>query len=134
MVVKTQPVTERETAEREIPKSPFNAPHVMVLAEVQGSDPSRVHRIVQPETILGRGETADIEIEDDEVSKHHCVVRVTGAVFSVVDLGSLNGTSVNFRNLRPRVAQRLRNLDVIRIGETRLLFLSGRFKDRATGS
>ena len=133
MVVKLQSPA-KETAEREVRKPPFGAPHVLVLAEIEGSDPRRVYRIAQPETVLGRGETADIEIDDEGISKQHCSIRVSGSVFSIVDLGSLNGTIVNARPLRPDVIQRLRSLDEIRIGETRLLFLSGRFKERTGDS
>jgi pSer/pThr/pTyr-binding forkhead associated (FHA) protein len=130
MVVKVSLPADGETAEREIHKPPFGAPNVLVLAVIEGADTTGVHRIVQPETVLGRGETADVEIDDDEISKRHCAIRVSGSVYSIVDLGSLNGTIVNCRRLRPDVIQRLRNLDEIQVGDTRLLFLSARFTDR----
>jgi pSer/pThr/pTyr-binding forkhead associated (FHA) protein len=67
-------------------------------------------------------------IEDDLVSKVHCKVRVDGAVCTIVDVGSRNGTSVNGRRLSKDVAQRLRNLDEIEVGSHRLMLLAGRFR------
>ena len=113
--------------ERERP-APFGAPHVFVLVMVQGDDPTAVHRIVRPETILGRGVEAHIVLEDDLVSKVHCKVRVDGAVCTIVDPGSRNGTTVNGRRLSKDVAQRLRNLDEIEVGSHRLMLLTGRFR------
>ena len=129
MSVKTKPPLTRETAEREIKRPPFGAPQVMVLAVVEGNDNSAVYRINQAQTVIGRGDEADLSVLDDEVSKRHCAIRVEGTVVSLVDLGSLNGTLINGRPMRAEIVQRLRHLDEVRIGDTRMLFLSGRFKD-----
>jgi len=118
------------TAEREVRRPPFGAPHVFALAVVDGGDQDRVWRIVKPDTIIGRGEHADVDIDDQEASKQHCMIRVNGSVVMVVDMESLNGTLLNERPLREHVAHRLRHLDEIRIGGTLLLFMSGRFKSR----
>ncbi len=130
MSVKTKAPLIRETAEREVSKPPFGAPHVMVLAVVEGDDNGLAYRINQAQTVIGRGDVADIQVIDDEVSKRQCTIRVEGSVISLVDLGSLNGTLINGRPMRAEVIQRLRHMDEIQIGNTRLLFLSGRFRDR----
>ena len=108
--------------------APFGAPNVFVLVVVEGNDPAGVHRIVRTETILGRGDEAHLSIDDDQVSKVHCRVRVEGSVCTIVDPGSRNGTSLNGRRLQKDVAQRLRNLDEIEIGSHRFLLLAGRFR------
>ena len=110
--------------------APFGAPYVFVLVVIDGDDPSAVHRISRTETVVGRGEENHLPIPDEEVSKVHCRIRAEGAVCTIVDPGSRNGTSVNGRRLAPNVAQRLRNLDEIEIGSHRLLFLSGRSRAR----
>ncbi|MGH9868481.1 MAG: FHA domain-containing protein [Candidatus Polarisedimenticolia bacterium] len=110
-------------------EAPFGAPHVFVLAVIDGDDPSAVHRITRAETILGRGEESHVAIEDEQVSRVHCRLRVEGSVCTLMDTGSRNGTSVNGRRIVANVAQRLRNLDEIRVGSHRLLFLCGRFND-----
>ena len=61
------------------------------------------------------------------VSTNHCAIRVDGPVCTIRDLESLNGTRYNGRPLKPGVAQRLRHLDQIQIGNTHLLLLMGRF-------
>jgi len=122
--------TDSRTAEREVRRPPFAAPHVFTLAVVDGGGHDRIWRIVRPETVIGRGEHADIDIGDQEASKQHCMIRVNGPVVTVVDMKSLNGTLLNERPLRENVAHRLRHLDEIRIGGTLLLFMSGRFKGR----
>jgi len=120
-------MAERETTEHHTPRPPFGAPHVFVLAVVDGEDPHGVHRIDRPETVFGR-EGADVVIEDDEISKRHCLVRVDGPVCTLTDLGSLNGTKLNGRPMRDGVAQRLRHLDEIQVGTTRLFLLVGKFR------
>lgn len=121
--------TGQPTARRTPPRRPFAAPHVYVLAVVEGSTPHGVHRVTAAETVIGRGEDADFTLDDTEVSKRHCQVRVDGPTCHLLDLGSLNGTRLNGRETRPGVAQRLRHLDEIQIGGTRLLFLGGRFSE-----
>ena len=124
----------RETTEHQIPRPPFGAPHVWVLAVIDGADPQFVYRLGRAETVIGRDGEADLAIDDREVSKKHCVLRVEGPVCTLTDLGSLNGTLLNGRLLRNGVAQRLRHLDEIQIGTTRLFLLAGKFRPPAKRS
>jgi predicted component of type VI protein secretion system len=117
-----------QTAKKVVRKSPFAFPHVFVLAVVDGEDPTPVHRLERAETVLGRGADCQFTIADDEISKRHCSIRVDAGVCTLVDMGSLNGTELNGRIMRPGMTQRLRHLDEIRIGGTRLVFLTGRCK------
>jgi pSer/pThr/pTyr-binding forkhead associated (FHA) protein len=116
------------TADGKRREAPFGAPYVFVLLVTDGDDPKIAHRIVQPETLIGRGAENHFTIEDEQVSKLHCKLRVEGSVCTIVDCGSRNGTSVNGRRLVANVAQRLRSLDEIEVGSHRLLLLSGRFR------
>src|SRR5439155_22582921 len=94
---------------------PFGAPYVFVLLVMDGADASAVHRIVRQETVVGRGAENHLAIEDDQVSKVHCKIRVEGPVCTLVDAGSRNGTRINGRRLAANVAQRLRHLDEVDI-------------------
>jgi pSer/pThr/pTyr-binding forkhead associated (FHA) protein len=116
--------SEQETRERRVETPPFAAPRVFVLAAMAGPDPQRVHRIDRPETIVGRGEDADLRLEDDEVSQRHCLLRVDGGRCHLVDLESRNGTIVNSRPLPAPRSERLRHLDEIQLGRTRFVFLA----------
>ncbi len=122
---------ESKTVERQIKRAPFAAPHVFALAVIDGRDVASIHRLNTAETVIGRGGGVDIAIDDDEISKNHCVIRVDSGVCSIIDLKSLNGTQLNDRPLRDGLAQRMRHLDEVQIGDTRLLFLCGRFKQVA---
>ena len=120
-----------ETTEHQERRPPFGAPHVWILAEVDGEHPEAVHRLVQYETVIGRGEGAHIALPDESVSKRHCLLRLEGPVCTVQDLQSLNGTLVNGRKMRGETAVRLRHLDEIQVGETRLFVLTGAFRRNA---
>jgi pSer/pThr/pTyr-binding forkhead associated (FHA) protein len=120
--------TDSKTAERERRRPPFGAPYVWVFAVIDGDQPNAVHRLAQYETLIGRGDGVQIELNDDQVSKRHCLVRVEGPVCTILELGSLNGTQVNGRKMRDETALRLRHLDEIQIGATRLIVLHGAFK------
>src|SRR5262245_26691684 len=124
---------EAGTAEREDRRPPHGTPHVWVLAVIAGRNPAAVYRLAQYETIIGRScEEVSIALDDDdEVSKRHCLLRVEGPVCTIQDLGSLNGTRINGRRMREGTAHRLRHLDEIQVGTTRLFVLTGRFKPRA---
>jgi pSer/pThr/pTyr-binding forkhead associated (FHA) protein len=117
-----------ETVDERTREVPFGAPHAFVLVVVDGDDATAVYRITRTESVLGRGEEADIAIEDEQISKQHCRIRVEGSVMTIADLGSRNGTSVNDRRLPANVAQRLKNLDEIEVGSHRLLLMTGRFR------
>jgi pSer/pThr/pTyr-binding forkhead associated (FHA) protein len=107
---------------------PFGAPFVVALAVVDGADLTAIHRLGQTETIVGRGTEADFSLTDPSVSKRHIAVRVEGGVYTLVDLESLNGTILNERRLGKGARERLKHLDEIRIGDTRLLFIASRFR------
>ena len=73
-------------------------------------------------TSAGRHPDSDIFLDDVTVSRRHAEFRREGGVFTVRDVGSLNGTYVN----RERVeSATLANADEVQIGKFRLVFLSG---------
>jgi Protein of unknown function (DUF3662)/FHA domain len=70
-------------------------------------------------TVIGRSSGCDIVVDDPNVSRRHAEIRRLGAGYSLVDLGSTNGTEVNGQ----RVGETsLMNGDVIGVGTTRLTF------------
>jgi two-component system response regulator AtoC len=54
------------------------------------------------EHVIGRGADADIRVDEESVSRRHVMLTV-GEVVTLVDLGSLNGTRVRERTLKPGV-------------------------------
>ena len=64
------------------------------------------HPLEPPGLVIGRGTRADLRIDDPGVSRRHAEFRVqpatrpAGALVSIVDLGSTNGTLVNGRRVQ----------------------------------
>jgi adenylate cyclase len=77
---------------------------------------------VRKTAIIGRLPSCDFRVDDSEVSKEHCVVVRVGNDYIVRDLDSSNGTFVNNRRVRD---QKLRDADVISIGNTCIAFDRG---------
>src|SRR3954464_10376577 len=73
-------------------------------------------------TTAGRHPESDIFLDDVTVSRRHAEFHRDGGVFTVRDVGSLNGTYVN----RERVeTATLSNGDEVQIGKFRLVFIAG---------
>lgn len=76
----------------------------------------------QDTTSAGRHPDSDIFLDDVTVSRRHAEFRSEGETFTVVDVGSLNGTYVN---REPVDSASLSNGDEVQIGKFRLVFLTG---------
>ncbi len=63
--------------------------YLIVLA---GSAMGEMFKIVRPQTIIGRGQTAHVRMMDDGISREHCEIQVEGDSMILHDLGSTNGT------------------------------------------
>ena len=70
--------------------------------------------------LLGRGDQADIRLEDGFASSHHARLSPRGDVMVLEDLGSTNGTYLNGEPLRG--PQPLHTGDKIRIGDSEFTF------------
>ena len=76
----------------------------------------------QDTTSAGRHPDSDIFLDDVTVSRRHAEFSKDGDSFTVVDVGSLNGTYVN---REPVDSAKLSNGDEVQIGKFRLVFLTG---------
>lgn len=92
------------------------------LITIHGSDFGKKFTLNRPEMIIGRGETADVRIASENVSRQHTKIVQEDQTYVLHDLQSTNGTFVNTK----KVAQTtLRDGDLILIGNTILKFISG---------
>jgi predicted component of type VI protein secretion system len=81
----------------------------------------RVVPLTTSRVVVGRSRECDIRVDDGNVSRRHCEVAQDGpTAWSVVDLGSTNGTEVNGKRVSGK--QRLDDGDRIVIGGTELVF------------
>ncbi|MFK8030500.1 MAG: GGDEF domain-containing protein [Gammaproteobacteria bacterium] len=53
------------------------------------------HPITSKGLLIGRGRHADVVLDDAQVSRRHCLIRLTDAGIVAEDLGSTNGTHIN---------------------------------------
>jgi len=80
----------------------------------------------QNQTSAGRHPDADIFLDDVTVSRRHASIDRVGSVFTISDLGSMNGTYIDSQRVEK---QRLINGMEIMLGKFRLTFYSSD-KDR----
>jgi GGDEF domain-containing protein len=102
-------------------------PHLVVLNyQVLGE----TFRLVQPETIVGRDEEADVRPFHGRVSRRHARLLVVGERVVIDDLGSSNGTRVGDDAVTSR--RILKEGDVIVLGDvTRLRLTYSSILDKA---
>lgn len=75
-------------------------------------------------TTVGRHPDADIFLDDVTVSRRHAEFRRSGTTFSVVDLGSLNGTYLEGARIEEA---RLTDGAQVQIGKYRMTFYPSRY-------
>ena len=71
------------------------------LTIVRGLDAGRVFRLSGMGTVIGRGNQADVLLDDQAVSRHHArITRKHDGQYLIEDLGSTNGTFVEGRRIQ----------------------------------
>jgi pSer/pThr/pTyr-binding forkhead associated (FHA) protein len=88
--------------------------HAMPTAYLVTGDSDTAAHPIAHELIIGRGEQADLLLNDITVSRRHASVRQDGRTVVVTDLGSANGTYVN--DERVTDGTRVEDGGVIRLG------------------
>jgi len=87
----------------------------------------REMRFRAPRVSVGRGAPGtegapDIDLSQDEsVSRQHAELRWIGDGYSIVDLGSTNGTWVNGKRIEPDQPLRLKDGDRVAVGRLSVL-------------
>ena len=89
-----------------------------ILTVVSGPAKGAVHNLRKPRVILGR-EGASIALDDQEISRHHCLLEVHENYANLKDLDSTNGTF--FEEERVRAAM-LKDGAEFRIGNSVIRF------------
>lgn len=80
---------------------------------------NRHHQLTQGATVVGRGQDAQFRLPDTGVSRRHLEITWDGQAAVLADLGSTNGTTVNGT---PVQTWQLVDGDVVRVGQSRLVF------------
>ena len=80
-----------------------------------GPSPGKVFPLMKNEVTIGRDINNEIVINDAEVSRKHCRLKMYGEGFIIEDLGSTNGTWVNEQRISGQ--HQLRSGEMIRLGD-----------------
>ncbi len=59
--------------------------------------------IINPTTVIGRGENCDLRVPLLNVSRRHCELSLTGDVVKIKDMASSNGTFVNNKRVNETI-------------------------------
>lgn len=91
----------------------------LVVERAPGHDPGMIYDL-DGDIVLGRGERAEIRLEDPFASSRHARVYEQGNIVVIEDLGSTNGTYLNEELLES--ARPLHPGDRVRIGDSEFAF------------
>jgi FHA domain len=91
----------------------------LVVERAPGHDPGMIYDL-DGDIVLGRGERAEIRLEDPFASSRHARVYKQGNIVVIEDLGSTNGTYLNEELLQS--ARPLHPGDRVRIGDSEFTF------------
>lgn len=92
------------------------------LIIIQGSHKGQEAQVHEDGAILGRGQEVDMFFRDPEASRQHARVNWEGGRFTLMDLGSSNGTYLN--GVKIQGLEELSPGDLITVGETVIEFRS----------
>ncbi len=111
-----------ETAVREaLPNPPLPESLHVVMEVLEGPDRGTKVKVKNRSTVVGRGERADVKLNDPAVSNRHFQLEVHNKdKMTIKDLASSNGTRLNDQYVS---AVKIRHGDVAKIGDTKIKFL-----------
>ncbi len=91
------------------------------LIIINGPEPGTIVSLQEGTTILGRGETCEVQVEDVSVSREHCSVELTAEYCRIRDMDSSNGVRINGM---PRNEHYLQHGDTIEMGNILVRFVA----------
>lgn len=94
----------------------------VVVLEGDGREGETI-KLARSPVVIGRLSACDVVLTDANVSRRHAELRSDGARWTVVDLGSTNGTLVNGKLAREHV---LSDGDILTFGQTEMMFRNPR--------
>jgi hypothetical protein len=97
---------------------PESASRAYLVVQTDGAPPARFD-LGGALIAIGRGADNDVIVDDPQVSRHHCQLKLQNGAYGFVDLQSRNGSTVNGR---PAEEIALADGDMIRIGATSIEF------------
>ena len=107
-----------------LPRKRSKQQDAVLLAVNPTAESAREIGLIRLESSIGSGESNDVLIRDDTVSRRHALIRRQGRRWEVIDRGSANGTYVGKHKTVDWT--RLHDGEEVRFGGARFVFRSGR--------
>ena len=89
---------------------------MMRLVVEQGKLAGHGYDLTRPVIVIGRGQECDIILDEQQVSRQHARLQQTAQGWTLVDLGSTNGTQVNGQQLAAHAPHALQPGDRLALG------------------
>ncbi len=90
---------------------------------VDGSEEPQIYPIDKPKLSIGSGETCDVVISSDNISRKHLMIIAENDAYFVVDQGSTNGSFINEERLVPGRRTEFTSFFPVRLGDQVLITL-----------
>lgn len=107
-------------ARTEIANQP-GMPMALLAVQTGKANPSEIRLSANQEYTIGRASDCSLVLDSPKTSSHHARIRFMENSFTIVDLGSTNGTWINGKRIE---RLRLQHNDTIDIGGTTLVYKS----------
>ncbi len=91
------------------------------LILINGPDPGTIVSLKEGNTVLGRGESCEVQIEDVSVSREHARIELSTDACKISDMDSSNGVRINGM---PRREHYLQHGDTIELGNILVRFVA----------
>lgn len=104
----------------------------MPVLEILSGNHEGTQHTFDNELRVGSSNDSDLCLTDNGISRNHAVVYAKDSGFEIQDLGSSNGTYINFRRLNKEENSRLQDRDIVFCGRTVIKFWSD--KPRASST
>lgn len=94
----------------------------MPVLEILSGNHEGTQQTFDNELRIGSSKDNELCLSDNGISRNHAVVYAKDGRFEVQDLGSSNGTYINFRRLNKEESSRLQDRDIVFCGRTVIKF------------
>lgn len=96
----------------------------MPVLEILSGNHEGTQQSFEKELRIGSSQDNELCLTDNGISRNHAVVYAKMGNFEIQDLGSSNGTYINFRRLNKEESSRLQDRDIVFCGRTVIKFWS----------